>query len=112
LNPVKVSALVDELYQVLHKVPRIRVIELADAAIIAAPVTPSALGNDILVTIPSALGEGSYSSLTGVSPIGSSTAVLTGAAGRDHAAVADGITAGNVVAPWLITIETIKGDLR
>lgn len=72
---------------------------------ITAVPTAGALGNDVLVTIPSGLGTGSIASRS------TGSQVFTGAAGRNHSDVADGGVAGTVI-PWLLRAERNRGDLR
>lgn len=63
------------------------------------------LGNDTLVTIPSATGIGSIESLT------SNTHTFNGGAGRNHSSVANQAVAQTVV-PWLIQVDRTKGGLK
>jgi triacylglycerol lipase len=63
------------------------------------------LGNDALVTIPSGLGLGWIARRT------SNSRTFTGSIGRNHASVADGAMALNVL-PWIVDVERRTGDLR
>jgi triacylglycerol lipase len=63
------------------------------------------LGNDVLVTIPSGKGEGSFGNRV------TNQTTLTGSQARNHSSVANQGVAQKVV-PWVISAEKSKGDLR
>jgi pimeloyl-ACP methyl ester carboxylesterase len=63
------------------------------------------LGNDVLVTIPSGKGEGSFGNRV------MNQATFTGSQARNHSSVANQGVAQKVV-PWIIGAEKSKGDLR
>ena len=66
---------------------------------------PSPLGNDTLVTLPSAKGEGSFNQFV------TNSQTFTGANGRDHSTIANQEVARTVI-PWLIQIDRTKGGLK
>lgn len=66
---------------------------------------PNALGNDVLVTIPSGRGDGSFSGRV------TNQATFDGSQARNHSSVANQGVAQRVV-PWIINAEKSKGDLR
>ena len=72
--------------------------------ITAVPGT-TPLGNDVLVTLPSGLGQGSIAARS------TGTRIFQGASGRNHSDVADGGVAAAVI-PWLLSAERARGDLR
>jgi triacylglycerol lipase len=63
------------------------------------------LGNDVLVTLPSGLGQGSIAARS------TGTRIFQGTNGRNHSDVADGGVAAAVI-PWLLSAERTRGDLR
>lgn len=63
------------------------------------------LGNDVLVTLPSGLGQGSIAARS------TGTRLFQGGGGRNHSDVADGGVAAAVI-PWLLAAERSRGDLR
>jgi hypothetical protein len=67
--------------------------------------TSTALGNDVLVTIPSGQGLGSIGTRT------TNTTTFTGAQGRNHSSIANAGVAATVI-PWIIQIEKTLGDLK
>jgi triacylglycerol lipase len=74
-------------------------------AVLTAVPSGGALGNDVLVPIPSGQGVGSIQGRT------RNTHVFNGAAGRNHSSVANGGVAATVV-PWIIAVERSDGDLK
>jgi hypothetical protein len=74
-------------------------------ATITSIPNPSPVGNDTLVTIPSAQGVGSLQSLV------RNSRTFTGAQGRNHSNIANA-GVGNTVIPWLIDAERRNGGLR
>jgi hypothetical protein len=74
-------------------------------ATITSIPTPSPLGNDVLVTIPSGHGAGTFGSRT------SNSFTFLGSQGRNHADIADEGVARRVI-PWIINAERARGDLR
>lgn len=63
------------------------------------------LGNDTLVTLPSATGVGS------IQPLTTNTHTFSGGAGRNHSSVANQGVA-QIVIPWLIQVDRTKGGLK
>lgn len=107
---------VDLPYQLLRNTARVRLVfvrqrlpplvgPIITVAVLINVPTSSALGNDVLVTIPSGQGAGSIAART------TNTIVFRGAAGRNHSSVANEGVAERVV-PWIINIERTLGDLR
>ncbi|HSF18160.1 MAG TPA: Ig-like domain-containing protein [Vicinamibacteria bacterium] len=95
--------------QILQGTPNEQTISVAKLMNIP-PKSPS--HNDTLVTIASGLGQGTLEprvenllELRGEDTLG------TGGEGRNHASVADGAVASRVL-PWIIKVETTKGDLK
>ncbi len=78
-------------------------------AVLTANPNPQELGNDTLVTIPSAQGLGS------IRPHTTRRVIFIGNRGqqqaRNHASVADAGVA-SVVARWIIQAEEMRGDLK
>lgn len=105
---------IDVIYQILRgssgvAVTYARVPGFFYGSSLVATVTsvpnPTPLGNDTLVTIPSAMGQG------GLAARVTNTASFTGTAGRNHSSVADGVVAATVI-PWIIAAEQLIGDLK
>jgi triacylglycerol lipase len=74
-------------------------------ATITSIPNPSPIGNDTLVTIPSARGAGSLQSLV------RNSATFTGGQGRNHSSIANAGVA-NTVIPWILDAERRNGGLR
>ncbi|MEE9209328.1 MAG: hypothetical protein V3U23_02655 [Kiloniellales bacterium] len=74
------------------------------AVITAIPNEPE-VGNDIVVAIPSGLGQGSFAAKT------SNVATFDGSEGRNHISVLNQGVAQSVI-PWILQAETENGDLR
>ena len=72
---------------------------------LAAVPGAAPLGNDVLVTLPSGLGQGSIATRS------TGTRIFQGGSGRNHSDVADGGVAAAVI-PWLLSAERTRGDLR
>jgi pimeloyl-ACP methyl ester carboxylesterase len=66
---------------------------------------PAPLANDVLVTLPSGLGTGSFDVLT------TRAQTFQGTSGRNHASIAN-VGVANTVAPWIIAVEQDMGDLK
>jgi hypothetical protein len=105
--------IVDTMYQILRSTRAVTVtfvrrsilgIQYTVATVTAVPGA-GALGNDTLVTLPSGLGTGGYSTRT------TNTTTFTGAAGRNHSSIANAGVA-TTVGPWLIAVERNQGDLK
>jgi len=105
---------IDKVYQILRSTAFVTItvsnqwqggMQLVSVATITAVPNPTPLGNDTLVTIPSGLGVGSFSTMT------TNALTLSGAQGRNHSSVANAGVASSVW-PWLRTIERQSGDLR
>ena len=78
---------------------------ITTVAVVTANPTAETLGNDLLVSIPSGLGEGSVATRV------ANTHVFYGTDGRNHSSVADvGVAA--TVATWLLQIESKSGGLQ
>src|SRR5215213_4579606 len=74
--------------------------------LVIRPVANSTpLGNDTLVTTPSGLGTGSYSSVT------TNSSTFTGANGRNHSSIANSGIAQTAI-PWLLQVDRTKGGLK
>ncbi|HNQ22650.1 MAG TPA: hypothetical protein PKK06_06110 [Phycisphaerae bacterium] len=105
--------IVDTLYQVLRNTSAVtlsfRRVNIGVGSITVATMTgvpnPVPLGNDTLVTVPSGVGLGS------LQPRVTNTFTFLGAAGRNHANVADAGVAATV-SPWLVNVERANGDLK
>lgn len=67
--------------------------------------TPTMLGNDGLVTIPSGQGVGSIAART------ANTVTFTAAQGRNHSSVANTGVASTVL-PWIVNVERTRGDFQ
>ena len=67
--------------------------------------TAQDLGNDVLVTIPSGIGENTFAAFA------SNSAVFEGSNGRNHSDVANSGVALTVI-PWILNSERVKGDLK
>jgi hypothetical protein len=102
---------VDAIYQSLRRNDHIDVDVIIDDTSPDDPQTiyvltgipgPGPIGNDILVSIPSGHGAGSYAGRV----LNTSTF-----SGRNHASIADGGVASTVVA-WVVSAERSNGDLR
>jgi pimeloyl-ACP methyl ester carboxylesterase len=113
VNENSARGIVDVLYQILRNTSGVTVtftrkkilgISYTVATLNSVP-TAAPLGNDTLVTLPSGLGTGGYSGRT------TNTRTFTGGAGRNHSSIANAGVA-TTVAPWLIAIESTKGDLK
>ena len=74
------------------------------AVITAIPNEPE-VGNDIVVAIPSGLGQGSFAAKT------SNVATFDGSEGRNHISVLNQGVAQSVI-PWILQAETENGDLQ
>jgi pimeloyl-ACP methyl ester carboxylesterase len=110
------TKIVDNLYQILRKTRGINV-EIRDqfcipfthicrqVATLTSIDNSTLLGNDSLVTIPSAKGAGSIASLT------TNTFTFEGSNGRNHSDIANRGVAQRVL-PWLFTADKAKGGLR
>jgi triacylglycerol esterase/lipase EstA (alpha/beta hydrolase family) len=110
------TKIVDNLYQILRKTRRVHV---SYRDVICIPFTnicrriytltsvdnATLLGNDSLVTIPSAQGAGSFRALT------TNSFTFEGPNGRNHSNVANRGVAQRVL-PWLFTADRTKGGLR
>ncbi len=103
--------IVDTLYQILRKVPGVTIVHetriihgIPETVAVFRSTGHVDLGNDTLVTTPSGIGIGSFLSKT------TNTFTFTGTMGRNHSSIADPGVAG-VVAPWIIAVETARGDL-
>jgi triacylglycerol lipase len=117
LNTSLATGIIDRLYQILRNSSGIRTsssIGLALVGMVLIPVqiltitavpAPTPLGNDVLVTIPSGLGDGSIATRS------TGSRLFTGADGRNHSSVADDSVAAAVI-PWLFTAERAAGDLK
>jgi hypothetical protein len=79
--------------------------QLTDVLHVIAEPLASALGNDVLVTIPSGLGFG------GIKRRSTGSFVFSGVFGRNHSDIANHGVAP-VVAPWVLNAERTRGDLR
>ncbi len=108
------AGIVDLMYQVLRNTAGVTVVftprtilgrTIYTTATITSIPTAAPLPNDTLVTIPSGLGNGS------IRPLVTNRATLVGAAGRDHADIADAVSAGTV-GPWIVAAERANGDLK
>lgn len=91
--------------EVTVTLPVVGTVVLLRIATLSSVPNPTPLGNDVLVTLPSGLGEGSIASLTRRSQ------TFTGANGRNHSSVADRAVAESVI-PWMIEAEKSLGDLK
>ena len=78
---------------------------ITTVAVVTANPTAETLGNDLLVSIPSGLGEGSVATRV------ANTHVFYGTDGRNHSSVADAGVAATV-ATWLLQIESKSGGLQ
>ena len=104
---------VDSLYQILRQTATVSVSyrtqgiwpATREVATIRSNPNPAPLGNDTLVTIPSARGEGSFQ------PLVRNTFTFQGGAGRNHSNVADRGVAQRVI-PWMIEAERRAGGLK
>lgn len=105
---------VDLVYQILRTTDRIDLtLERRSrflrsditVAVLTRVVRQQAVGNDVLVTIPSGQGQGSVAGRT------ANTHVFQGAQGRNHSNVANDGVARTVV-PWIIDVEKRSGDLQ
>jgi len=113
---VSVSNLItDRMYQILRNTSAVKFtweVDPQTAALISrlSAVTGGPFPNDIMVTVPSALGAGGYGTL--VAPPYSATycRFLCAGPARNHASVADGVV-GAAVVKWLVQIERDSGDL-
>jgi pimeloyl-ACP methyl ester carboxylesterase len=113
-SPSQAAALTDVPYQIVRGTASIQVHlflrERFDGTLVlTADITsipaPGAVGNDVLVSIPSGLGQGT------IGPSMWNTRTFTGLDARNHSSIGNaGIT--DTVAPWLYQIERITGDLR
>lgn len=112
--------IVNAVYQILRNTQTVSVAYREEVIIPATPLTPAIkrkiatissvpnpvpLGNDTLVTIPSALGVGS------LQPLVTDSRTFTGAEGRNHASIVNGGVAATVI-PWILRTERTRGDLR
>ena len=104
---------IDSLYQILRRTATVRVTYRPEGlwplnhevATITSIDNATLLGNDTLVTIPSARGEGSFQRLT------RNSFTFEGGDGRNHSNVADRGVAQRVI-PWMIEAERRAGGLR
>jgi triacylglycerol lipase len=105
--------IVDSLYQILRRSAGVRVTYHREGiwparirvATIHSIDNPTPLGNDTLVTIPSARGEGFFQPLT------RNSFTFQGGAGRNHSNVANRGVAETVI-PWMIEAERRSGGLK
>ena len=105
--------IVDSLYQILRRSAGVRVTYREQGiwpvtrtvATIHSIDNPTPLGNDTLVTIPSARGEGFFQPLT------RNSFTFQGGAGRNHSNVANRGVADTVIA-WMIEAERRSGGLK
>lgn len=95
-----------EVRDVVLPGPNPIVIEDARVAILEGVPTASPEGNDTVVTVSSARGEGGFRSAA------SGTRTLTGSQGKNHSTIADGEVARTVALPWILQAEREIGDLR
>ena len=113
LGPRLSRLAVNTSYQVLRRVAQIRVrfddrrdfLGRTRRVAILTAFQRAPVGNDVAVTIPSALGEGS------IAPRTTNTATFTGAEARNHASIADEGVASEVI-PWILQVEKAQGDLK
>lgn len=112
LEPELGRRVIDSMYQVLRNTSsitmsccRTTLTGRRVAKITAAPSSEPIL-NDTLVTIPSATGaQGGLFNIT------VHARAYTGAAGRDHATIADADVASQLVT-WILEVERNRGDLK
>lgn len=107
--------IVDSLYQILRRTRGVTVRyrdqcltrfgPCRKIATITSIDNPTLLGNDTLVTLPSAQGVGSIQIRT------SNSRTFTGGNGKNHSNIADGQVARTII-PWLFQIDRQKGGLR
>ena len=74
-------------------------------AVLTSVPNATQLGNDVLVTLPSGQGAGTFANRV------TNTTTFTGAEGRNHSSVANAGVAVRVV-PWIIDVEKTRGDLH
>ena len=108
------TTVVNRIYQILRTTSTVEVRYRSDtgffggttlvAEIVNVP-TAAPVGNDTLVTIPSAMGAGTLASRV------TNTAVFTGANGRNHSNIANGAVAATIL-PWILQAERQNGDLK
>ena len=109
-NPLAVDALVTATYQFMHNVSSVTTVTIP----VGIPVFPFI----ITVTLPLPLPGGGpndllvnvFSAHPGRAPF-TGVATFSGAAGRDHASMANAASAATVL-PFLITTDTTRGDLK
>jgi hypothetical protein len=112
-GPDWAAEIVDKLYQILRNTSGVTVtymrrdigpLRITVATLTAVPnATP--IGNDTLVAIPSALGEGGFAAKV------TNTVTFSGTEGRNHSSVANTGVA-TTVGPWIIAAERANGDLK
>jgi len=110
VGPSLVDVGINTAYQVLRNTASIDVqygttLFGKKTATLVAVNPPSPLGNDVLVTIPSALGENSVAARV------DHPKELKGADGRNHSSIANADTAA-VLIPWLKQVDQQKGGLQ
>lgn len=108
------TTVVNRIYQILRTTSTVEVRYRLDtgffggttlvAEIVNVP-TAAPVGNDTLVTIPSAMGAGTLASRV------TNTAVFTGTNGRNHSNIANGGVADTIL-PWILQAERQNGDLK
>lgn len=110
-GPYSGETVLNVAYQILRGTATISVTSTANflgwttVTTTANPTPGPPVGNDVLVTIPSAQGVGTFASRV------SNSTTLTGANGRNHASVANAGVA-STVSGWIISVERAEGDLR
>ena len=103
---------VDSMYQILRNTSSIRMsccrTTILGRRVATITATPSSepIPNDTLVTIPSALGDQG-----GLFDITVHSRAYTKFAGRNHANIADGDVASQIVT-WILEVERDRGDLK
>lgn len=108
------TAIIDRIYQILRNTTSVSIrYEVRPGffwgstrvAVLTSVPNPTPLGNDTLVTIPSAMGVGGFGTLV------TNTSSFSGAAGRNHSNIADAGVASTIL-PWILATERANGDLR
>lgn len=106
--------IIDRIYQILRNTASVSIrYEVRPGffwgstrvAVLTSVPNPTPLGNDTLVTIPSAMGAGNFATLV------TNTASFSGAAGRNHSNIANEGVAATIL-PWILAAERANGDLR
>ena len=110
----KAQIAVNVVYQILRSTASITVTYRTERRLLGGTrtiasftrmATPTMLGNDGLVTIPSGQGVGSIAART------ANTVTFTAAQGRNHSSVANTGVASTVL-PWIVNVERTRGDFQ